>query len=203
MKILTSLFTLLLISITGCALLNQPLDELDSSQLTCETNPRLVDGDLETVSVLTVNGLVRKEYKIFEGGRNDPFREQRQYVTELEGTLRTEAVIKLDAPTYVSHIVLYPASRIPKLSLVTTTVDPPQFSVSFEAVRDKQHTDIESLKPIRFNIARKVLYLRIGANAIEDKKNSIRGENDAIEIPLKGAEIREIKFYVRKSDEPM
>lgn len=203
MKIVTSLFILLLISTIGCALLNQPIVELDSSQLTCETNPELVDGNLETTSTLAVNGLVRKEYKIFDGGRHDPFREQRQYVTELDGTFRTQAVIKLDAPTYVSHIVIYPASRIPKLSLVTTTAEPPQFDVSFEAVRDKQHTDIESMKPIRFNIARKVLYLRLGANAIEDKQNSIRGENDAIEIPLKGAAIREIKFYIQKSDASM
>ena len=84
---------------------------------------------------------------------------------------------------------------------MTTTDDPPRFDVAFERVSDKQHQDIEGLNPVRFRIERKVLYLRMSADGIEDRQNSVRGENANVEIPLKGASIREVKFYVRQTPE--
>ena len=193
-----SLFVLL-IGITGCAVLNQPIEEMTASRLTCESNPEFVDGNLETESTFAVNGFVRKAYHIYEGESRWLAYAQRRYITQVEGSRRTEAVIKLDVPTYVSYVEVYPASRlIPNFAMMTTTDDPPRFDVAFERVSDKQHEDIEGLNPVRFRIGREVLYLRMSADGIEDRQNSARTENSGVEIPLKGASIREVKFYTRQ-----
>ena len=81
--------------------------------------------------------------------------------------------------------------------MMTTTDDPPRFDIAFERVSDKQHQDIEGLNPVRFQIGREVLYLRMSADGVEDRQNSVQGENSSIEIPLIGASIREVKFYAK------
>lgn len=198
MRILISL-TVLLIGVTGCAILtqlNQSVEEIPSSHLTCASNPEFVDGNLETVGTFAVNGVVRKAYQIFDDKSRQITNAQRRYVTLVDGNRRTEAVIKLDAPTYVSYVEVYPASRrIPNFALMTTTDDPPRFDIAFERVSDKQHQDLEGLTPVRFSVQREVLYLRMSADGIEDKQNSTRTPNAGIEIPLIGAEIREVKFF--------
>ena len=198
MRTLSSL-VVLLVGVTGCAILtqlNQSVEEIPSSRLTCASNPEFVDGNLETVSTFAVNGVVRKAYQVFDGKSRRISNAQRRYVTLVDGNRRTEAIIKLDAPTYVSYVEVYPASRhIPNFALMTTTDDPPRFEVAFDRVSDKQHQDIEGLTPVRFNIQREVLYLRMSADGIEDKQNSTRNPNASVEIPLKGAEIREVKFF--------
>ena len=202
MRILISL-TVLLIGVTGCAMLNQlnqSVEEIAPSRLTCASNPEFVDGNLETVSSFAVNGFVRKAYQVFDDNSRRITHAQRRYITQVEGNRRTEAIIKLDTPSYVSYVEVYPASRhIPNFALMTTTDDPPRFDVAFERVSDKQHKDIEGLTPVRFRIGRKVLYLRMSADGIEDKQNSTRNPNSVVEIPLKGAEIREVKFFGRQS----
>ena len=196
-----SLFVLL-IGITGCAALNQPISEMPASYLTCASNPEFVDGNLETESTFAVNGFVRKAYHLNQGEGRRLAYAQRRYLTVVEGQRRTEAIIKLDVPTYVSYVEVYPASRrIQNFAMMTTTDDPPRFDVAFERVSDKQHQDMEGLNPVRFRIERKVLYLRMTADGIEDRQNSVRGENANVEIPLKGASIREVKFYVRQTPE--
>lgn len=191
----------LLVGIGGCAALNQPVREMAASRLTCDSNPEFVDGNLETAGTFAVNGFVRKAYHLYEGETRRVAYAQRRYITQVEGNRRTEAIIKLDVPTYVSHIEVYPGSRlIRNFALMTTTEDPPRFDVAFERVSDKQHEDIEGLNPVRFQIGREVLYLRIGADSIEDRQNSARTANEGVEIPLKGAVIREVKFYVRQTE---
>ena len=76
-------------------------------------------------------------------------------------------------------------------------------------VRDKQHINVEGKQPVRFQINRKILYLRMTADGIEDRQNAIREKKEnktkkekidtdaRIEIPLKGASIWEVKFYAR------
>ncbi|RKU39223.1 hypothetical protein C6496_02485 [Candidatus Poribacteria bacterium] len=190
----------LLIGITGCAALNQPINEMTASDLTCESNPEFVDGNLETESTFAVNGFVRKAYHLHEGEGRRLAYAQRRYITQVEGQRRTEAIIKLNAPTYVAYVEVYPASRqIPNFAMMTTLDDPPRFEVAFERVADKQHKDIEGLSPVRFRIEREVLYLRMSADGIEDRQNSVRGANASVEIPLIGASIREVKFYVRET----
>ncbi len=198
MRILISL-TVLLIGVTGCALLtqlNQSVEEIPSSRLICASNPEFVDGNLETVGTFAVNGVVRKAYQVFDDKSRRITNAQRRYVTLVDGNRRTEAIIKLNAPTYVSYVEVYPASRhIPNFAMMTTTDDPPRFDIAFDRVSDKQHQDIEGLTPVRFSIQREVLYLRISADGIEDKQNSTRNPNASIEIPLIGAEIREVRFF--------
>lgn len=190
----------LLIGITGCAALNQPINEMTASDLTCETNPEFVDGNLETESTFAVNGFVRKAYQLHEGEGRRLAYAQRRYITVVEGQRRTEAIIKLNAPTHIAYVEVYPASRqIPNFAMMTTLDDPPRFDIAFERVSDKQHQDIEGLSPVRFRIEREVLYLRMSADGIEDRQNSVRGANASVEIPLKGAAIREVKFYVRET----
>ena len=202
MRILSSL-VVLLISLTGCTVLNQlsqSVEEIEPSSLTCASNPEFVDGNLETVSTFAVNGFVRKAYQIFDDNSRRMTHAQRRYITQVEGNRRTEAIIKLDVPTYVSYVEVYPASRrIPNFAMMTTTDDPPRFDVAFERVADKQHQDIEGVTPVRYRIEREVLYLRMSADGIEDKQNSTRNPNSAVEIPLKGAAIREVKFFGRQS----
>ena len=190
----------LLIGITGCAALNQPISEMTASRLTCESNPEFVDGNLETDGTFAVNGFVRKAYYLNQGeGRRLAYAQQR-YITQVEGQRRTEAIIKLDAPTYISYVEVYPASRlISNFAMMTTTDDPPRFDVAFERVSDKQHQDIEGLNPVRYRIGREVLYLRMSADGIEDRQNSTRTANSGVEIPLKGASIREVKFYTHQT----
>ena len=202
MRTLSSL-VILLIGVTGCAMLNQlsqSVEEIAPSRLTCASNPEFVDGNLETVGSFAVNGFVRKAYQVFDDKSRRITNAQRRYITQVEGNRRTEAIIKLDAPTYVSYVEVYPASRhIPNFAMMTTTDDPPRFDVAFERVSDKQHQDIEGLTPVRFRIQREVLYLRMSADGIEDKQNSTRNPNSVVEIPLKGAELREVRFFGRQS----
>lgn len=214
MRILTVL-SILLIGVLGCAVLNQPTFEVASSRLTSETNPTLVDGNLDTISTFATRGHVEKSYQIVGGKttRRELGTAQRRYLTTVEGSRRTEAVIKLDAPTYISYVEVYPASRIPNLALMTTLEDPPRFDLSFDAVQDKQHVNVEGRQPVRFQINREILYLRLTADGIEDRQNAIREKKEKskkidknekidrdarIQIPLKGASIREIRFYERR-----
>ena len=173
-----------------------PIVEIPASRLSCETNPGLVDGELETISTFQVKGSIRKGYVHVGGGGGTRGNLHRQYRTEIEGTNRTEAVIKLDAPMYVAYVEVYPASRIPALALVTTTDEEPRLDVSFEAVYDKQHESIEGTTPVKIQIGRKVLYLRLSADDLEDQVHSVRNKKThQINVPLKGASIREVKFY--------
>lgn len=192
--------SILLIGSLGCAVLNQSTIEIPSSKLTSETNPEFVDGNLNTESTLIVKGHIEKKYVDIPLETRSRGSIERKYRTQVEGTRRTDAVIKLDTPTYITFVEVYPASRISNLALMTTTDDPPRFSTNFDVVRDKQHINVDSKQPIKFQINRKILYLRLTADGMEDKFNSIRekGNKDKlIKIPLKGASIREVKFYAR------
>ncbi len=211
MKNLGVLF-ILLFCVLGCAVLNQSTVEIDPSRLTSQNNPELVDGNLDTVSAFPVTGQVEKGYEIYRGESRRGVDDELRYATSISGSFRTDIVIKLDVPTYISYIEIYPASRIPRLALVTTLDDPPRFATSFDVVHDKQHVNIDSRQPIKIQINREMLYLRMTADGIQDKKNSvhvldekspfgnrkkniIQNTNTRIQIPLKGASIREVKFY--------
>lgn len=106
----------------------------------------------------------------------------------------------------------------------------PRWFFSLTPVLDKRAQKVEGTEPVRFRIAREILYLRLTAGALEDAENvgtyseaavkemetSLK-EMDAtqeatekvrrqwrkqrregeMKIPLKGAAIREIKFYAK------
>ncbi len=177
-----------------------PIEEITASQLTCETHPEIVDGNLETVATFAVQGTVTKKYEVVERSRRSFGRGQ--YTTDLEGTIRCEIVIKLEKSMYVNTVEIYPASRIPNLALSTTLEASGyhlgQSGTGFQPVHDKQHRDVEGTRPVKFSVAREVLYLRVTADAIEDRQNATRSDDKEIDIPLKGASIREIRLYGKK-----
>ena len=214
----------LIFGLVGCAVLQETASiEISSSRLSCEKNPEMVDGKLETMSVFETGGIIRKGFE--RGGS------QRQYQREVIGNLKTETLIKLDVPTYVDYIEVYPASTIPRLILDTTTEEKSsKWLLSFETVEDKRGEKIVGTQPVRFRIGRKLLYLRLTAYALRDSENvgvyseaaieemetSLKKMNASpeatekarqqwqkqrregeMQIPIKGAAIREIKFYGR------
>ncbi|MDE0012038.1 MAG: hypothetical protein OXU36_12880 [Candidatus Poribacteria bacterium] len=221
-KLVFSILLLLISGVVGCAILQESAPvEISASRLTCKKNPEMVDGDLETIGIFETDGTIQKG-----PGRRG------QYQRRVEGSLRTETLIKLDAPTYIAYVEVYPASTIPRFSLdITVEEKLSNRPLTFEPVKDKRGEKAEGEQPIRFQIGRNILYLRLTAYALEDPENvgvyneaNIRkmeaalksGEaspeaikrlqqqwerqkrRGAMQIDLKGAAIREVKFYGRE-----
>ena len=190
-----SILLFLIFGAIGCAMLQEaPLVEIQASRLTCDQNPEMVDGDLKTVGTFVAHGTIKKEFVTIKAKR--VYRPQ-QYQRRVEGTLKTETLIKLDVPTYIAYVEIYPASTIRNL-ILDAAVKPPNGKLSFEAVEDKRGIKMEGTLPVKFQIGREILYLRLTANALEDLDNVSDGdEYGEMQIPLKGASIREVKFYGR------
>ena len=184
----------LIFAVMGCAMLQEtPSVEIPASRLSCAQNPEMVDGDLSTVGTFAPKGSIKKEFVVNRGYA------PRQYQRRVRGSLRTETLIKLDAPTYIKYVEVYPASTIPNFALDATAEEKsPKWMLSFTAVEDKRSQKVEGTLPVRFRIEREVLYLRLTANALEDVDNVSHGnELGELLIPLKGAAIREVKFFER------
>ena len=188
-----SILLILICSVMGCAMLQEaPLVEIPVSRLTCDQNPEMVDGDLKTVGTFVAQGTIKKEFvkKVSYAPR--------QYQRRVDGTLKTETLIKLDVPTYIAYVEIYPASTIRNL-ILDTAAKPPNQQLSFEGVEDKRGIKVEGTLPVRFKVDREIHYLRVTANALEDPEN-VRHDDEERKmwIPLKGASIREVKFYGRE-----
>ena len=225
LKIYFAVFALSL-GVMGCAMLQEtPPVEIPASRLLCEKNPEMVDGKLETVGIFEASGTLRKGFRRGSGS-------QRRYRREVIGSPKTETLIKLDTPTYIDYIEVYPASTIPNFVLDTTPEKiSPRWFLSLTPVLDKRSQKVEGTEPVRFRIAREILYLRLTAGALEDSENIDTYSEAAIkemeasltkmnigpeatekvrqqwrkqrrqgemQIPLKGAAIREVKFYGRE-----
>lgn len=187
---------ILIFSITGCAMLQEvPVVEIPASRLICDQIPEIVDGDLKTVGTFVARGTIKKE---FVGRKTKKVYLPQQYQRRVEGTLKTETLIKLDTPSYIKYVEVYPASTIRNL-ILDAAVKPPNGELSFEAVADKRGIKVEGTLPVRFKIEREIHHLRLTANALEDPKNVRHDDEDRkMWIPLKGAAIREVKFYGRQ-----
>lgn len=189
--------------IQGCAVLqNTPVAELDPSRLTCDANPEVVDGDLQTVGAFRGKGSIRKLYN--KTGKQGSTTNIGDMQTKHTGSLKTDTLIKLDKPTYVAYIEIYAGSDIHKIAIDLTAADKsPTWNNSFVPVVEKRHTDIKNRQVVRFNIRQEVLYFRITADGIEDRQNRKNITSDdpnyshEIVTPLKGAKIREVKIYER------
>ena len=208
-----SILLLLIFGIIGCAILQEtPPVEIPASSLTCGQNPEMVDGDLETVGVFKTEGTIQKGI-----GRRG------QYQRRVEGNPKTETLIKLDTPTYIAYVDVYPASALRRFALDTAEErSSSNASLVFEPVKDKRGEAIKGTQPVRFQIGREILYLRLTAYALEAPEDVIHNEDAARElnvlsevpevlrqqwqkeksagkmhIPLKGAAIREVKFYAK------
>lgn len=186
----------LIFGVVGCAMLQEvPLIEIPASRLTCDQIPEIVDGDLKTVGTFAAQGSIKKEF--VERKTKKVYLPQ-QYQRRVEGSLKTETLIKLDTPSYIKYVEVYPASTIRNL-ILDAAVKPPDGKLSFEAVVDKRGIKVEGTLPVRVQIGREILYLRLTANALEDPEN-VRHDDEEKKmwIPLKGASIREVKFYGRQ-----
>ena len=183
----------LVFGIMGCAMLQEvPSVEISALRLTCDQNPAMVDGNLKTVGIFAARGSIKKEF--VKRVSYAP----RQYQRQIEGSFKTETLIKLDAPTYIAYVEIYPASTIRNL-ILDTAITSPKSKFLFEAVEDKRGIDVEGTLPVRIQIKREIHYLRLTANALEDLDKVAHGdEYGEMQIPLKGAAIREVKFYGRK-----
>lgn len=188
-----SVLSVLIFGVMGCAMLQgAPTLEIPASRLTCDLHPEMVDGDLKTVGVFVARGSIKKEF--VKRVSSAP----QQYQRRIEGSLKTETLIKLDAPTYIKYVEVYPASIIRNL-ILDTALESPKSKFLFEAVEDKRGVDVEGTLPVRFRIEREIRYLRLTANALEDPENVRHNdEEQKMWIPLKGASIREVKFYERQ-----
>ena len=189
-----SILLSLLFGAMGCAVLQEsPPVEISASRLSCKENPEMIDGDLKTVGTFTPKGTIRKGFEL-SGSVVRRQQYQRQYQRQVEGSLKTETLIKLNAPVYIDYIEVYPASTIPNFTLDATAEEKSsKWLLSFE-----RGEKVEGTLPVRFQIEREVLYLRLTANGLEDLDNVSHGnETGEMQIPLKGAAIREIKFYSR------
>lgn len=183
----------LVFGMAGCAILQEaPLVEIPASRLTCDRNPEMVDGDLKTVGTFAAQGSIKKEFV-----KRVSYAPQ-QYQRRVEGTLKTETLIKLDVPTYIAYVEIYPASTIRNV-ILDAAVESPNGKLSFETVEDKRGMKVEGTLPVRFEIKREIHLLRVTANALEDPENVRHNdEEQKMWIPLKGASIREVKFYGRE-----
>ena len=191
-----SILLILIFGVMGCAMLQEaPVIEIPVSRLTCDQNPEMVDGDLKTVGTFVAQGTIKKEFVTRKANR---VYQPKQYQRRVEGTLKTETLIKLDVPTYIAYVEIYPASTIRNL-ILDTAAKPPNQQLSFEGVEDKRGIKVEGTLPMRFQIKREILYLRVTANALENPEN-VRHDDEEKKmwIPLKGASIREVKFYGRE-----
>ena len=160
-----SVLLFLLFSVMGCAMLQEtPLVEIPASRLTCAQNPEMVDGNLQTVGTFTAHGTIKKEFVTRKANR---VYQPQQYQRRVEGSLKTETLIRLDVPTYIAYVEIYPASTIRNI-ILDIAVKPPNPKLSFEAVEDKRGVKVEGTLPVRFQIKREILYLQITANALED-----------------------------------
>ncbi len=194
---------IVIFAIQGCAIFqNTPAVELAPTRLTCAANPEMVDGDMQTVGEFWANGTIRQLYHI--EGKPGALTKPGDSMTTHSGTLKTETLIKLDKPTYVSYVEIYADSEIPKITLdLTVEEKSPKWANSFISVKDKRYTTIKEREIARFNIRQKVLYLRITADGIGNFSGSeSSASNDPnfsheFVTPLKGAKIREVKIYER------
>lgn len=196
MQVFRILLLALIFGVIGCAMLQEvPTIEISASRLTCNQNPEMVDGNLETVGTFRAQGTIKKEFvRSIVKGVSQPL----QYQRRVEGSLKTETLIKLDAPTYIAYVEVYPASTIRNLTL-DTAIALPSWKIPLEAVEDKRGIDVEGTLPVKFKIGREIHYLQLTANALEDPENVRHNDEDRkMWIPLKGAAIREIKFYGRQ-----
>lgn len=191
----SSVLLFLIFGVVGCAMLQEsPTVEILASRLTCNQNPEMVDGDLETVGTFTAQGTIIKE---FVGSIVKGVSQPLQYQRRVEGSLKTETLIKLDAPTYIKYVEVYPASTIRNLVL-DTAIETLNGRILFDVVEDKRGIKVEGTLPVKIKIGREILYLQLTANALEDPEN-VRHDDEERKmwIPLKGAAIREVKFYGR------
>ncbi len=173
---------LVLVLLSGCSFFlpqGTSVSELDPSYLSCTTNPEIVDGSLDTKSIL------RDVPGVAQGGLG--------------------VLIKLDKPRYVKYIEVYAASKVHGARVYVAASEPyGGGKILFEPIRE-HHIGSSSVigagQVRQFQINRKVLYLKLLTEWKIDYTGGRRiGKSTALGIdkvvPTTGPAVKEIKFYV-------
>ena len=180
---------------TGCTILQQPpAVVVKPVQLACPDAPEIVDGDLTTIGMLQTDGYIEKRVLI-DYTRDKTLINQRQIV----GTKRAGALIALKEPTHITYIEIYAESMITEPMIDVATDKSLSGPDQFMPIKDRQiGKPIQPGEMRRFRIGKKIRFLRIITDGIEDTKKIQRTtvmKTNVTKIPLKGPSIREIKLY--------
>lgn len=172
--------------IVGCASLPK---RIAATHLSCETYPKLVDGDLGTNSFLKVKGFIEKD--------NTAYKHSLQYGDWVEGKHKTEALIQIDALTNVAYIEVHPVSTIYRLSVETSTAERAHGKAPlFEPVRSHKIARSESSGVMRIDIDRPVRILRVSIYANRDSAHDTREPlTGKTKVSFEDVVIREIRVY--------
>ena len=174
----------------GCASLYQPLPRrIETTHLSCEKYPSLVDGDLATTGILKVKGFVEKD--------NAAYRNNRRYNDWMEGKHKTEALIQLDTLTNVAYIKVHPVSTIYRLSVETSTAETAnEKSHHFEPVTSHKIARSENGEVIRIDVDRPVRMLRVAIHVNRDLASATRDPlTGKTKVSFEDVVIREIRVY--------
>ena len=195
---LHTLLTPLTLLFLACAVLQQnPPTEILAARLTCDLLPQIVDGRLDTAGALHIDGYVERR-NIYDSRLSAT-----QYFvnsTQVIGSQRAEAVIKLDSATFVTHVEVYAQSAIKEILVETAEGEPePERAIVFERIKDRQLlVPMQEGQFRRFRVGRKIRYLRISAEGTEDMTRAEKEgwmNQTVSKVPLKGPTVREVKFY--------
>ena len=175
-----------LLIVVGCAPLPR---RIETTHLSCETYPSLVDGDLATNSFLKVKSFVEKD--------NTAYKHSLRYGDWVEGKHKTEALIQLDTLTPVAYIQVHPISNIYRLSVDTSTAETAnEKSHRFEPVTSHKIARSENGAVIRIDIDRPVRVLRVSIYANRDSSQTTREPlTRKTKVSFDDVVIREIRVY--------
>ena len=170
----------------GCASLPK---RIAATHLSCETYPKLVDGDLATNSFLKVKGFVEKD--------NTAYKHSLRYGDWVEGKHKTEALIQLDTLTHVAYLEVHPISTIYRLLVETSTAERAHGKAPlFEPVRSHKIARSENGGVMRIDIDRPVRMLRVAIHVNRDSAHTTQEPlTRKTKVSFEDVVIREIRVY--------
>ena len=170
----------------GCAPLPK---QIETTHLSCEKYPSLVDGDLATTGILKVKGFVEKD--------NAAYRNSRRYNDWMEGKHRTEALIQLNTLMNVAYIKVHPVSTIYRLSVETSTAEITHGKTPlFEPVTSHKIARSENGEVIRIDIDRPVRILRVSIHVNRDLARTTQESlTRKTKVAFEDVVIREVRVY--------
>ena len=170
----------------GCASLPK---RIAATHLSCETYPKLVDGDLATNSFLKVKDFVEKD--------NTAYKHSLRYGDWVEGKHKTEALIQLDTLTHVAYLEVHPISTIYRLLVETSTAERAHGKAPlFEPVRSHKIARSENGGVMRIDIDRPVRMLRVAIHVNRDSAHTTQEPlTRKTKVSFEDVVIREIRVY--------